>query len=351
MSFWNNADYAFQHNGQDSINEDIWARSAGIHKRGNFTPASLAAGCYGAQQAMMDPAVLGQTAAGVVLPWVPDVLGANWEDERAVHVVGWAYAGFIKEISSRDLAFRDYLKASEAHWHKFADVYLRHVIQGDCKYYEPLSQILEFFATKAGGRGMFSVFDLCRASLVKRGQIDKYGRRFDSVIALAGDDIKSQECVAEYCECSESQRWTWDRLGGSAATLVIVLGITAEHGLLMNLLQQEQKLYIWDAVSGKSWQPHANSASPLWTVNYAGSGPDWKPRLTIGERLKSPTWWCVGPQRGKARWHVIPIYHPSGAEGRFPKDPGYKTSIQYLDKVAALISSGRYFNGTQQQPS
>jgi hypothetical protein len=101
VSFWNNADYAFQHNGQDSINEGIWAQSAGIHNGGIFTPASLAdAGCYGAQQAMLDPAVLGQTAAGIILPWVPDVLGANWEDERAVHVVGWAYAGFITEIST-----------------------------------------------------------------------------------------------------------------------------------------------------------------------------------------------------------------------------------------------------------
>lgn len=343
MSFWNNADYAFKRNAQDCINEEIWAKSADIHKHGIFTPASLAAaGCYGAQQAMMDPVVVGQAAAGIVLPWVPDILGANWKDARAVHVVGWAYAGFVKEISSRYLPFSDYLQASKAHWKDFADLYLRHVIQGDCDYYEPLSPILEFFASKTGGRDMFSVFDLCRASLVKRGQVDKSRRRFDTVIPLTNRDAKSQKSVAEYCECIESQRWTWDRLSGSAATLVVVLGFTSEHGLLMNLLKQEQKPYIWDAVSGKPWQPHAKSTSPLWTVNYAGSGPDWKPTLTIAERLKSPTWWCVGPQLGEARWHVIPIYHPSGAEGRFAKDPGYKTSIQYLDKVTALISSGRY---------
>ena len=31
---------------------------------------------------------------------------------------------------------------------------------------------------------MFSAFDLCRASLVKRGQVDKSRRRFDTVIHL-----------------------------------------------------------------------------------------------------------------------------------------------------------------------
>ena len=145
---------------------------------------------------MMDPAVLGQAAAGIVLPWVPDVLGADWKDERAVHLVGLAYAGFIKEISSRYLPFSDYLQACTAHWHRFADVYLRHVIQGDSDYYERLSPILDFFAHKAGGRGKFSVFDLCRASLVKRGKIGNNGRRFDSVIELTRDDSKSQKCVS-----------------------------------------------------------------------------------------------------------------------------------------------------------
>ena len=337
MSFWNNVDYAFQHNAQDSINENIWVRSANIHEDGNFTPASLAAaGRYGAQQAMLDPAVLGQTADGIVLPWVPDVLGADWEDVSAVHVVGWAYAGFIREISSRYLPFSDYLRASKAHWHDFADVYLRHVIQGDSDYYEPLSPILEFFASKSGGRGSFSLFDLCRASLVKRGQIDNFGRRFDTVIPLGNSDIESQSCVASYCEHIESQRWTWERLKGSEASLVVVLGLTAEHGLLNLFLKEKQ--YIWDA-SGKPWQGHAKSTSPLWTVNYAGSGRDWKPALTIGARLKSPTWWCVGPEHGEPRWHVIPIYHPSAAEGRFRRDPSYKASLQYLETVTAHINS------------
>ena len=82
---------------------------------------------------------------------------------------------------------------------------------------------------------------------------------------------------------------------------MVVLGFTSEHGLLMNLLKQEQKPDIWDAVSASLGNLTPKSTSPLWTVNYAGSVQDWKPTLTIAERLKSPTRWCVGPQLGEAR--------------------------------------------------
>jgi len=166
MSFWNNAEFAFQRQSADSINQQIWNRSAKIHEREGFRPVDLAAiGSVGAQQAMLDEDLFGPEADGLVLPWVPDVLGAEWCHSEAVHIVGSAYAGFIKGISNRNLAFSDYLGASN--WHDFADMFLGQVIQGDCAYYEPLCPILDFF----GSNRRFSLFDLCRASLVKRGEL------------------------------------------------------------------------------------------------------------------------------------------------------------------------------------
>jgi uracil-DNA glycosylase len=327
MSFWSNADLAFQHKTEDAINEEIWTQSAKIHQEIGFRPTDLGPDRYGARQAMLDPNVLGPSADGLVLPWVPDILGSEWNHEKAVHVVGLAYAGFIEGISKRSFPFDDYLRASKGHWHGFADLYLGHVIDGDSAYYEPLAPILEAF----GSRSRFSLFDLCRASLVRRGK--GTAGRFDQPCSPSNKDPDSQQCVASYCERAESRRWTRDRLQQSRACLIVVLGTAAEHGLL-NLFSSEHQA-IWDSGSNKRRKPHYRSASPGWTVSYAGS--HW----TLGKRLESPTWWCVGSEMQKARWHVVPIYHPARRE----KDHLYERTVKLLrmarrDADANCLSAG-----------
>lgn len=327
MSFWNKADLAFQHEAEDSINDEIWSQSAKVHQEEGFRSTDLTPGCYGAQQAMLDSAIFGPPANGLVLPWVPDILGSEWNHPEAIHIAGLAYAGFIKGISKRCFPFDDYLRASKGHWHEFAELFLRHVIDGDSAYYEPLCPILEAL----GGRSRFSLFDLCRASLVKRGE-GTVGR-FDKVFSPSKKDVDSQKCVASYCERAESLRWTWDRLRRSRARLVIVLGTAAEHGLLNLLLREHQS--IWDFASNKRWCGHTGSASPGWTVNYAGSGSKRRDPLTLGRRLDSPTWWCVGSDMQNPRWHVVPIYHPSSRERR-RIDPRYERTLKFLGGIMAV---------------
>ena len=324
MSFWDTADFAFQHGAQDSINDNIWLESAKIHEKVGFKPPEISASGYGAQQAMLPD--------GSVLPWVPDVLGSEWDHPEAVHIVGMAYAGFIREISNRCFPLEEYVRASKGNWRDFARAYLSLVICGDEAYYEPLCPLLKYFGSKSRS----CLFDLCRASLVKR----EVGRPHDRLIPQPKKtDPLSQKCGASYCELSESQQWTWDRLSSgfateakSAARAVIVLGFVAEHGLL-NLFQEKGQ-YVWDASSHKQWNRHRDSASPLWTWHYAGSGRDWHDTLKLGRRLQPhpPTWWCVGPSFGDVRWRVIPVCHPSKVS-RY--DPRYRRTLKLLSTVTS----------------
>jgi len=192
MSFWDNADFAFQHHAHDSINDEIWRESAKIHEEMEFKPDDLAApGAYGAQQAMLPN--------GSVLPWVPDVLGSEWTDCEAVHVVGMAYAGFIEEFSSnRHFPLKEYVKASNESWHNFAQMYLCQVISNnDRAYYEPLSHILEYFQSKS----RFCLYDLSRASLVQRGKENARGKRRDKPLSQKGYPY-----AAPYCDHPKSRR-------------------------------------------------------------------------------------------------------------------------------------------------
>jgi hypothetical protein len=331
MSFWNNADFAFQHHTHDSINDEIWRESAEIHKEKGFNPVELAtSGTYGAQQAMLCAAALPAAStlrrASVaclrpveVLPWVPDVLGSEWDHAEAIHIVGMAYAGFIKGISDRDFPLEEYVKASKGSWRDFAQMYVSLVICGDQAYYEPLCPILDYF----GSKSRLCLFDLCRASLVKRSEENANRKYRDKP-----PPFKDYPHACPYCEHPKSQRWTWERLRHSKARVVIALGQVVEHGLL-NLFRK-QKQCVWDALSCTPWHQHPkNSMPPLWTKRYADA------RLKLGARLQTPTFWRVGPSmRKEASWHVIPIYHPTAAQ-QPGNDPGYEKTVRFLSQLRA----------------
>ncbi|SPF56789.1 hypothetical protein SBA4_930008 [Candidatus Sulfopaludibacter sp. SbA4] len=325
MSFWNNAEFAFQRQLADAINEEIWSRSAKIHETEGFRPVDLAAiGSFGAQQAMLGKNLFGPAADGLVLPWVPDVLGVEWDHSRAVHIVGSAYAGFIKGVSNRNFVFCDYLRAGKGHWHDFADMFLGQVIQGDCAYYEPLCPILEFF----GSHRRFSLFDLCRASLVERGEVTPRGIRHDVPIPKNGAD-----CLHRYAMHAESRKWTLNRLTQSSARIVIALGSCVEHGLLrlfdsLRLPDGEPYYKVWDIIDHRVWRPKKQKKPSAWVNTYAQNGK------TIGSRLKSSTSWCVGTAFGESRWYIVPVFHPQGRE-----DPGYRQTLTYLEDVMRRISA------------
>ena len=211
MSFWNKATFAFQQEMADAINEEIWSLSAKIQEL-EFPNLPE----HGAQQAMVDSAIFGPDADGLVLPWVPDVLGSEWQHQDTVHVVGSAYAGFIEKISRRSFPFGDYLRTSRKQWHDFARLYLECVIRGDGDYYEPLGLILESF----GSASRFSLFDLCRASLVTRTK--QGGPRWDKPISLATEP--AQRIFASHVNHQKSQEWTWARLTHTKGCVVALAG-------------------------------------------------------------------------------------------------------------------------------
>jgi hypothetical protein len=261
-----------------------------------------------AQQTLLDPSVFGREADGLVLPWVPDVLGCQWDHDNAVHIVGSAYAGFIQGISKRRLTFDGYLRTSRLLWHDFAELYLKHVIQGDCDYYEPLCPVLELF----GSKSRFSLLDLCRASLITRAP----GSRVDNPISLKGDD-DAQKLFARHADCQTE--WTWKRLE-HVRGCIIALGFTAEYGLLR--LFSKKGCRIEDSATNRPYKPKTHQTDFAWTVKY--------PAKTIKSRLTSKTYWNV--EHGERRWKVIPIYHPQFAEGR-RKDPGYEKTLRFLEAV------------------
>jgi hypothetical protein len=64
---------------------------------------------HGSQQGTISLSLLGPACDGLTLPWVPDVLGSQWNHEKSVHIVGSAYAGFLQGISKRSFPFDAYL--------------------------------------------------------------------------------------------------------------------------------------------------------------------------------------------------------------------------------------------------
>lgn len=305
MSFWLTAEFAFQQGLPDLINEEIWADSALVQRELCNRVNACEKVWHGAQQASLNTVVLGPEAEGLILPWVPDVLGSQWNHSNAVHIVGSAYAGFIKGISRRQFPFEAYVRTSRLKWHDFAELYLRYVIRGDVDYYEPLSPILAFF----GRASRFCLSDLCRASLVTRLP----NSRTDRPILLKDDYAK--ELLASYID--SQAEWTWRRLSQSGR-YVIALGLTAEYGLLR--LFQSKGCRIEDSLTSTPWIPRKHRKSCAWTVSYAAQH--------IEKRVKSWAYWQVS--RGQSLWNVIPIYHPQVAR---QIDPGYADTLRFIGKV------------------
>lgn len=247
-------------------------------------------GVIGAQQAMLDDSLLAERGP---LPWVPDLVGNQWQDENGIVVVGSAYAGFIREFSTRATAMplNQYLAAVSVQ--DFQNLFLRYVVRSDPSYYTPIQNL----CSDLGSASPLSLVDLCRVSLVERG--------FGVDIRADGSSNitkKAPTVFEKYVESHQAAEWLWRRFAEGQAKCVLALGSTAEHGLLrmfshrgMTITQDEEPYFV---------PPIAQGA---WANEYAD------PKRNLRYWLTHETWWTIrGQINGVERvWYVLPTYHPS----------------------------------------
>ena len=83
--FWDQNSLDFN----DELNHVIWSESPSHQMEIQHPNELQVPGSIGAQQAM-----IGQKP----LPWVPDIVGKEWQSPQSIFVVGSAYAGFVKRV-------------------------------------------------------------------------------------------------------------------------------------------------------------------------------------------------------------------------------------------------------------
>jgi hypothetical protein len=257
------------------------------------------------------------------LPWVPDLVGKNWKDARAILVVGSAYAGFIREYSSRNrtMCLSDYASAKSAS--EFQRRFLIEVVQGDNDYYGRIAKLLIESEVTASH---LALFDLCRASFVRRGRRigfpkDKSG---DAVVKAAPD------LFVKYVQANSS--WTWERILGTRAQIIVVLGTIAEHGLLRLFAEKLDNCEI--RVHGKDSELNItklkSDSSSRWVGSYA--------RFQLSFWKNEQTWWRIAGnvEGGRREWRLLTVYHPAARHPHY--DPGYIGAIKMLTKARVNVS-------------
>ncbi len=149
---------------EDSLNLEIWANSPKLQFEVQSREDALRT-LVGAQQAMLPSEVLAQV--GPTLPWVPDLVGKQWRVETSILIIGSAYAGFIKEFSGRKacMDLKDYVASVMRPPREFQQLFLRDVVSGDNNYYGRVQALVQ---AVIGSAQNLALFDLCRASFVKR---------------------------------------------------------------------------------------------------------------------------------------------------------------------------------------
>ena len=142
---------------EDALNDSIWAHSSQVQNEIQ-SPADAKASAVGAQQAML--------MAGRVLPWVPDILGLNWERQDSLLIIGSAYAPFVEGSATRSnaMSLTAYLQANS--WQEFQSTFIESVVKK--------TQAINVQSQRSPpGPGsattaLNSLFDLCRVSFVER---------------------------------------------------------------------------------------------------------------------------------------------------------------------------------------
>ena len=246
QSWWKNVVFL---TAADAINDSIWTDSPKIHARHGFRPRDLSRpGRCGAQQVMIDPRVTPGVRRTTVLPWVPDLLGSDWTNPCAMLMVGQSYAGFLDHYSNRSNRMPVHQYQNAGDWQTFQQDYVPAVVEDDLQYYEKLSPLLQI----TGSYSRFAVFDIVRASLVERRAVAMIGgcqQRRDGALDLRNPSQKS--VFRAYASLPESRRWTWDRVTGSQASLIVALGRTAACQLIHLFLLNG--CVVHERNSGRPW--------------------------------------------------------------------------------------------------
>jgi hypothetical protein len=283
----------------DPLNQIIWTESVRVQGSIQLPEDLCAPGSVGAQQAMVGD--------GDVLPWVPDLVGKRCNDV-GLAVVGCAYAGFIREYSlrTRTLPLSDYSAAKSAA--DFQEKFFNMVVVGDDAYYSKIQQLAD---------GHFSpdqllIFDLCRASLVRRGTGTE--NRGDSSSTLFEDDDACR-IYAHYAEHPCSESWTFDRLASCRSGCVVTLGRIAEHGVLRLLTRRLSCGSIERAGFFREFQ-----REPFDDGVWVGTNAE---AAMLPVNPGTHTWWKVcGRLNGQRRcWRILPAYHPA-CNDEFDSDYG-----------------------------
>ncbi len=293
---------------EDAVNEEIWARSPDLQRRIQPPEALQLAGAVGAQQAMLPGDPHG------VLPWVPDLFGRSWHEPDALLVVASAYAGFIAECSTRHrcLQIADYRPART--WTEFQRVFVARDVDDDPNYYGPIAQLVATVTGRTESSHL-ALFDLCRASFVRRGQ---GGNRSD-----VSDDRMVRNAADTYNRYVDAgDGWSWRNVSGGDAVRVVALGTIAEHGLLR--LFAAHGCAVRHSRTGEVWKPIAARHSGAWVARYADS------RYRLATWLQEGCWWEISSSDIGRVWRVLPLAHPS----RSQHDPGYARASSVLQAIS-----------------
>jgi hypothetical protein len=302
---------------QDAINQHIWSKSVTVQAAIQDTNDLRQKDAIGAQQAMLSPVM----PEGSVLPWITDMVGRDWRAESAMLVIGAAYAGIINEFSRRtgSIALAEYCRLSKQAAGDFQKRFVETVVQDYTSYYVPVSQLLDGVVDLTH----LALFDLCRASFVKRGgdgnrRKDSWSARKTICVAPALFSDYTEWWADPEGEDVGPGAWTWLRIRQSSASSVVALGQIAEHGVLRafqrNLKNPKIVLRCDPEVS-----PQINLNSSSWSNSYAHEWykmQHWVPfpgDQTVDPNPNEVDWWCVTgivDDRERA-WKVLPIYHPS----------------------------------------
>jgi hypothetical protein len=223
----------------DEINDDIWRFSPAIQATFPSLQSSKG-GIIGAAQGIVD---------GMLLPWVPDLVGRSWRDEDAVIVYGSSYADFFTRFARRGhrMSVEQYQSATNPG--EFLRHFLTQVVTGDSAYYEKVAA----FLTKAEVPPEHVVLtDLNRTSFV----------------AIEGDKSEAGEKVlcdnadlfVKYVEANTE--WHRQRIEWSATRVIVGLGNLATRGVCKFLLNWGWRAQVGVMQSfGSDW---VRSAGPSW---------------------------------------------------------------------------------------
>lgn len=275
---------------EDSINVEIWNLSVDVQEQIQPYRDNWQLGEIGAQQAMRSP---------YRLPWVPDIVGHDWNKRQAVLVVGSSYGPFIGgDGRPHEIAPSEYARGS---YKEFGETFFAQIIRNR-PYYRRVKEIVSEVVDSCR---FLALFDLCRVAFVRRDPgRDKSN---DKIINLA------PELFTKYVESQTQNDWLWRRVLGSEANTVLTLGTVAEHGILRLFSRNLRDALISDS-SDPTIRFSSNPIDYKWPARHANAERKLKHRTEVS----IPPFWEVkgrteaGMQR---KWRVAVVPHPTGARG------------------------------------